>query len=86
MIGPIEGFCIGDCVMGSLVGKIVGKPVGVSGVDGAVVSTDRNGENVQGFPITLNSKITNGLMVVDYDSTRDYRYFVACEDALMSKT
>ncbi len=41
---------------------------------------DRTGERVQGFPITLNSKIINGLMVVDYDNTRDYRYFVACED------
>lgn len=41
---------------------------------------DRNGEMVQNFPITLNSPITNGVMIADYDSTRDYRYFVACAD------
>jgi hypothetical protein len=48
--------------------------------DEKIYLVDRNGENVQGFPITMSTTITNGLMVADYDTTRDYRYFVACDD------
>ncbi len=44
---------------------------------------DRNGEGVQNFPINMNTKITNGIMVADYDTTRDYRYFVACANKMI---
>lgn len=40
---------------------------------------DRNGEDVEHFPIQLEEGLTNGMLVVDYDGTRDYRYFVATE-------
>jgi len=41
---------------------------------------DRNGNNVEHFPVNLRSPATNGLAVFDYDKTRDYRIFVAGED------
>jgi hypothetical protein len=41
---------------------------------------DRNGENVEHFPVRLQSPATNGVNVFDYDHTRNYRYFVAGED------
>ena len=41
---------------------------------------DRNGNNVQGFPIALRSPATNGVSFFDYDRNRNYRFFIACED------
>lgn len=41
---------------------------------------DRERENVSNFPITLRSKATNGVSVFDYDSNKNYRFFVACAD------
>ncbi len=41
---------------------------------------DRNGNNVNNFPITLRAKASNGVSVFDYNNNRDYRLFVACTD------
>jgi len=41
---------------------------------------DRNGVNLEGFPVVFPAKATNGVSVLDYDNNRIYRYFVACED------
>lgn len=41
---------------------------------------DRNGVNLEGFPVIFPAKATNGVSVLDYDNNRIYRYFVACED------
>jgi hypothetical protein len=41
---------------------------------------DRNGDNVDHFPVTLHSPATNGVSVFDYNNNRDYRYFIAGED------
>jgi hypothetical protein len=41
---------------------------------------DRNGVNIEGFPVIFPAKATNGVSVLDYDNNRIYRYFVACED------
>jgi hypothetical protein len=41
---------------------------------------DRNGVNLENFPVTFPSPATNGVNVIDYDNNRIYRYFVACED------
>ncbi|MBS2096943.1 DUF3352 domain-containing protein [Carboxylicivirga linearis] len=41
---------------------------------------DRNGNHVANFPVTLPSKATNGLTVVDYDNNDNYRIFVACQN------
>jgi len=41
---------------------------------------DRNGNNVEHFPLNLRSPATNGIAVFDYDGLRDYRIFVAGED------
>ncbi len=41
---------------------------------------DRNGVNLEGFPVAFPAKATNGVSVLDYDNNRIYRYFVACED------
>jgi 3-methyladenine DNA glycosylase Tag len=41
---------------------------------------DRNGNNVDRFPIVLRSPATNGMAVFDYDTKRNYRYFVACKN------
>ena len=41
---------------------------------------DRNGVNLEGFPVSFPAKATNGVNVLDYDNNRIYRYFVACDD------
>lgn len=41
---------------------------------------DRNGNEVQGYPVKLPAKATNNLSVFDYENTRDYRLFIACAD------
>jgi hypothetical protein len=41
---------------------------------------DRNGNNVEGFPVKFRSPATNPVAVFDYESNRDYRFFVAAED------
>ncbi len=39
---------------------------------------DRLGNPLPGFPVSLNERITH-LNLVDYDNTREYRYFIATE-------
>lgn len=41
---------------------------------------DRNGNFVEKYPVKLRSPATCGVSVFDYDSNRDYRLFIACED------
>jgi len=41
---------------------------------------DRNGDNVEKFPIKLKSPATNGLAVFDYEKNLDYRFFIASKD------
>lgn len=41
---------------------------------------DRNGENVENYPITLKSTATTGLSVFDYDNNATYRIFIPCLD------
>lgn len=41
---------------------------------------DRNGVNLEGFPVVFPAKATNGVSVLDYDNNRIYRYFIACDD------
>ncbi len=40
---------------------------------------DRNGNNVESFPVSLGSFATAPLGVVDYDRSRDYRLFIPVE-------
>lgn len=47
---------------------------------GKLYIMDRNGVNLENFPVTFPSPATNGVNVLDYDNNRIYRYFVACED------
>jgi hypothetical protein len=41
---------------------------------------DRNGNNVEGFPVKLNTKATSPLTVFDYDKNKNYRFIIACDD------
>ena len=41
---------------------------------------DRNGNNVDRYPLTLPAKATNGIAVMDYENNRDYRIFLATAD------
>jgi hypothetical protein len=41
---------------------------------------DREGNNIQNFPINLRSKATNGVSIFDYDNNKNYRFFIACAD------
>ncbi len=40
---------------------------------------DRNGNNVEQFPVMLAAKAVNGLFLMD-DGKRNYQYFVACDN------
>lgn len=37
---------------------------------------DRNGKNVSGFPVKLNTPAANGLTLFDYDSNKNYRLWI----------
>jgi hypothetical protein len=41
---------------------------------------DRNGNNVEKYPIILRSPATNGMAVFDYENNKDYRLFIATDD------
>jgi hypothetical protein len=41
---------------------------------------DRNGVNLEGFPVSFPAEATTGVGVFDYDNNRIYRYFVPCDD------
>jgi hypothetical protein len=41
---------------------------------------DRNGKDVDAYPIKLKSPATNGMAVFDYDKDRNYRILIACEN------
>ena len=41
---------------------------------------DRNGANLEGFPIKFPAEATAGVSVFDYDNNRIYRYFVPCSN------
>jgi hypothetical protein len=41
---------------------------------------DRNGNYVPGYPVKLPAAASNHLCVFDYENTRDYRLFIACND------
>jgi hypothetical protein len=43
-----------------------------------IYAIDRLGNSLPGFPVSLNERITH-LNLVDYDNTREYRYFLATE-------
>lgn len=44
---------------------------------------DRNGENVDDYPIEFKHKATNGIAVFDYEKKQDYRIFVAGDDNII---
>jgi hypothetical protein len=41
---------------------------------------DRKGNFVEKYPVKLRSPATCGLSVFDYENSRDYRLFIACQD------
>lgn len=41
---------------------------------------DRTGADMAGFPLRLQTHATNGLTVIDFFKSKDYQFFVACED------
>lgn len=41
---------------------------------------DINGNPVADYPVQLNSEASNGLQVIDYDSNKEYRIFIACKN------
>ena len=45
----------------------------------AIHAIDRNGNEMSGFPITLQSNATTTISVFDYEKNRNYRIFVPCE-------
>lgn len=44
---------------------------------------DRNGNNVESYPIKLPAQATNGVTPIDYDKSRDYRILVGCMDNMV---
>jgi len=41
---------------------------------------DRNGKNVENYPIQFKSPATNPIAIFDYDKNKNYRIIVACEN------
>ena len=44
---------------------------------------DRNGNNVDNFPVEVSSKITQQLSVFDYDTNKNYRFLITQGDKVM---
>lgn len=44
--------------------------------DKAIYLIDRNGNDVESFPISLKNEATAPVSVADYDNSRDYRFFI----------
>jgi hypothetical protein len=44
---------------------------------------DRNGNNVEIFPIKLPSEATNGVTPLDYSNNRNYRLLIGCSDNMV---
>lgn len=44
---------------------------------------DRNGNNVESYPVRLPAPATNGVTVADYDNSRDYRFFIAIDGGVI---
>jgi hypothetical protein len=44
---------------------------------------DRNGNNVESYPIKLPSDASNGVTPLDYSHTRDYRLIIGCNDNMV---
>jgi hypothetical protein len=45
----------------------------------SVYLLDRNGNNVESYPVRLPARATTPVSVIDYDGNRDYRFFVGLE-------
>lgn len=43
---------------------------------------DINGNDVSGYPITLDSKATNSVSVFDYENNHNYRFWISCENLI----
>jgi hypothetical protein len=41
---------------------------------------DRNGKDVEGFPVNLESPMSAPMQVIDYDGKYEYRFLVACKN------
>jgi len=52
----------------------------VFSTDHCIYMIDRNGKDVEGFPVKLPAKASNALTLLEYSGNRDYRLFIACED------
>ena len=48
--------------------------------DGALHLIDHNGKYIRNFPVKLHATATNGVAVIDYDRTKEYRFFIAGKD------
>ncbi len=46
---------------------------------GKIYLVDRNGNDVESFPVSLKPKASGPIGIADYDNSRDYRIFVALE-------
>jgi len=44
---------------------------------------DRNGNNVESYPIKLPNSATNGVTPMDYSHSRDYRLLIGCNDNMV---
>ncbi len=74
-------------IEGSIMGKVVQvdyfkneKLQLLFNTETAIHLIDRNGNYVQGYPVGLKSRATNGISVFDYELNKDYRILLACED------
>ena len=44
---------------------------------------DRNGNNVENFPVKLPQPASNGITPLDYNNTKNYRLLIGCEDNMV---
>jgi hypothetical protein len=49
---------------------------------GVYVISPADGSDVDGFPLKLQTPASNGVTVVDFFNSHDYRFFIACENGL----
>ena len=42
---------------------------------------DKDGKDIKNFPLRLQSPATNGMLIIDFEGTKKYEFFIACQNS-----
>jgi hypothetical protein len=74
---PLDGPVVGDVSQVDIYRN--GKLQILLSTPTSIYLLDRNGSNVESYPVRLSAKATTPVTAIDYDGNRDYRFFIGLE-------